>query len=318
MAEEGNVKERASTSDMDNPGVTIEDLQKQLQEIKGKLNDRAVGGIVNHHISSDSEDDSDFFRRVNVRNTETERPRPQIATAREEGEIDNGLNEILNEDENFLDELSNRFEDTGPRGPPVRSYFENFVQNRQNKKMNEAVLKTTEDRCLIPQNIELSVPKVNNAVWNNLHPKVKVIDTKIQKTQGLLNKITGNMLKGANDMLDWRNNETNQIRKTHYQEEIERKMDNVNLLLHANAELNYIRRENICNTFSKDSIYKRLASENIEVSKQFLFGDDLKGTLAEIEVASKIGSKLKGSYSIGYQHGQRHQYHPYSGYNSRM
>ena len=62
--------------------------------------------------------DSDFFRRVNVRNTETERPRPQIATAREEGEIDNGLNEILNEDENFLDELSNRFEDTGPRGPP--------------------------------------------------------------------------------------------------------------------------------------------------------------------------------------------------------
>ena len=41
----------------------------------------------------------------------TERPRPQLATVSEEGEIDNGSNEIFNEDENFLDELISRILD---------------------------------------------------------------------------------------------------------------------------------------------------------------------------------------------------------------
>ena len=239
----------------------------------------------------------------------------------EDGEIgafEQNTDLFAESEDEFLDEIANRENETDLKGPPVRERFETLTKNRRFKRMEESNLNQALNRSLIPQNVNLITPRVNTEIGQNLRPNTKTVDSKIQQVQNIVNKITGNVIKGVDELLNIRARTSDPSRKRDIQGEVERSIDNVHLLLHSNVELSMRRREIICSTF-RNRKHRKLASDRIPLTEQ-LFGDDLNGSLKSIETAERMASQINNRYHPyrfdKYQGSRNRQPRAYKGTNS--
>ena len=225
--------------------------------------------------------------------------------ADEDGEItDHDVSDLSSEDDIF-DAIDRRYNNNNLQGPPVRERFVSMTEKAQFKKMDDAKFDEAMNRALTPQNIDFTVPSVNGEIWQNLNPKVRSFDAELQKNQNNLNRINGNIIKGTDELINYRARTRYLEHKQNFQNEIERNMDNIKLIMHTNIDIAMRRREAICNTF-KIQKYRKLASEKVPLTTE-LFGNNLKESLGSIDAAEKVGHALSRS----------HRYQPYGAYDRK-
>ena len=317
MADSDGSSPRRKSSESDRIHDQLAAMMNEIQSLKTQVNNQNVNDVNNRPAIEDGEvedaGDGDFQDELHP---------PLDRRMRDMADLFQ-VHDADSEDE-ILQDIDNRTNENDLKGPPVRERFQTIAQRRCFKKLDDNNLNQVVNRALIPENVELVTPRCNVEIWQNLHGKAKTIDSKLQQVQSLVNRVVGNTMKCADELLNIRARTADVSRKRELQTEVERSLDNANLLMHANVEISMRRRDAICSrrrdaicsTF-KNPKTRRLASERVELTDQ-LFGNDLSGALKSIDTCDRMGNQInmrRGGFNPyrGNKQSNRsgREYHPY-------
>ncbi|KAK3100333.1 hypothetical protein FSP39_018292 [Pinctada imbricata] len=142
--------------------------------------------------------------------------------------------------------------------------FKSDIDKKAKEQMKEAAEKVKR-----PQNCgSLTTTKVEELIWNRLQPSTRSQDIKFQEVQNFLVKGITVLVNTSNKIIS--NEQKDEISREEIVKEV---MKAVELLSHANFELNIRRRECLKNDIDKEK-YLGLFSQNVPVNEH-LFGGDI-------------------------------------------
>lgn len=213
----------------------------------------------------------------------------------------------------LLQEIEAEYNNDDKSGPDVNVHLANLVNKRFAGKLKEAKLKEKFDLYVRPGNCDkLKVPLVNHELWGKLRPPVKSQDLRLANVQQTIVKATVALTEA-----------TDRITKGNFegkQKIISSLTDSLALLGHATYDLSLRRRDIMRPSINKE--LRALCSQQIPVT-EFLFGDDVQGSLKTIKECNNIASstvtqgsdyKHKPSYSgAGHYRPQGHGSKPFLG-----
>ncbi len=219
------------------------------------------------------------------------RPRPEGAKTAVSVAVD---------DENSDEEIgfAARFAAVSDRGNPIDQNISISLKYLMQTKITDTVLTETMDRYGRPANCKvLFTPKVNAQIWDNVTPKTRSIDLKMQKVQKSL-------IKGITALCAGLDNISAQ------------QQDTLALLANANFELNMLRRELIKPELNPK--FNHLCKPTVKVTEN-LFGDNLPQQMKDIQEEQKATSMTRqGSNRFaapqayrGRRMSRRYNYSPY-------
>lgn len=160
-------------------------------------------------------------------------------------------------------------------------------------KLEEKKLSDICDEILRPENCDnLVVPKVNPTIWDNLNPKTRSLDLKIQRCQKPL-------IKGLAALV------------TSYDGRELSEMEQNILALLANSvfEINMLRKDIIKPNLNQK--YTHLCKQSVTPA-EWLFGDDLPKTVKELEDQQKASVVKSPPYKIGHRIANSTKFMPYN------
>ena len=199
----------------------------------------------------------------------------------EEGEIPS---EVLAEASNALDS-----DDT--IGPAIKDHVAAFVKKAFEKPPKGDGIKKIKDKFPIPSNVDcLGVPRVNEPIFLKLSTTAKNEDKAIQNNQAVFMKVVTAMVK-ITDVLADHEKEGEWVKDI-------MKVSIEAITLSAALKRDWLksRRDDIKPALPED--FKRLASVQVPLSANDLFGDDLEGSIKSVENTNKIAKKMDSTKKV--------------------
>ena len=169
------------------------------------------------------------------------------------------------------------FCDDAPKGRPLAEAVASNVKCLFLKKMDDKKIGDTAEKYATPENVEcLRVPAINEEIWGPMSGKLRTQDLKAQKSQKYL-------IKGITALL------------SNVEEVSDAQKDAVALLVAANNELNFLRRELV-----KPDLNSKLLPlcKSTNPVTQYLFGDDFTKNMRELEAQQKTTAMVMKSQGM--------------------
>lgn len=232
-----------------------------------------------------------------------------------EGEIiDDDSVSIAGSETDLLSELDKDLHEEEVTAPPVAESLAKLTNNRFQASMTVDKVKERMEKYPRPSNCTaLVTPEVNKEIWKSLGKQVQNADIKLQHVQRAIVKAGMALAHSTQSLLRAQ-------RSTGSREDIKTAVsqngDAIALLGHASHELSLCRRANM--KPSLDQGYTGLCSDKVQVTN-YLFGDDLAGSIKEVQELNTLCSKIAPSGSKPKQGGKQYQNQGYykSGYNNK-
>ena len=185
----------------------------------------------------------------------------------------------------FLDSFTlNEVTSLGPDVPPSLGRLANKFLG---VKMEEESHKKKIDLYKIPANVSatLTVPKLNNPIFENLAPHKKKVDINLQKVQKDIQLAAVPIMHAVTNLLEARDSQD----KLELDQVIHNLTDSLAFLGCANSGMLEQRRENL-----KFDLPKNLQALTKEAgsSENWLFGDDLGSKIKELNELNRLNSQL--------------------------
>ena len=209
----------------------------------------------------------------------------------------------------LLKEIEEEYNTEDKTGPDVNLHLANHVNKRFAGKLKDTKLKEKFELYFRPGNCDrLKVPLVNHELWSKLRPPVKTQDLRLANVQQTIVKATVALTEA-----------TDQITKVKGPFEGKQKVitsltDSLALLGHATYELSLRRRDIMRPSINKE--LRALCSPQIPVT-EFLFGDDVQGSLKTIKECNKIANSVTQNQMSDYKHKMGNSLHRPQGNGSR-
>ncbi|XP_046577977.1 uncharacterized protein LOC124285748 [Haliotis rubra] len=197
--------------------------------------------------------------------------------------------ESENEVDAVIFELNAYFNNDDKFGPKVNEVLGRTINEGLRSQLNLEALNQTKDKYQKPENCpNLTVPRVNNQVWNQVKPQTRSIDSKLQNVQSLLAKAFCPILELTDEVMNASRDKKQQI---NLKTLAKKSCDSLRLLSAVFVELTNHRKD----TFKPElkGAYKQLCAHNNPVTDQ-LFGDDLAKQIKDISEAQTLSAKLSG------------------------
>ena len=161
--------------------------------------------------------------------------------------------------------------------------------------MGDEVVKAMTKDIARPENcFGLSEVRTNPLIWKLLSDRAQGMDSRLRTVQI-------SMCKAASVLaflLDEMNTLQSQTPTELGEKFLEKGMEAVGLLGHANANLNFRRREVMKPEIDRE--YGIMCSPNTKFT-EWLFGDNVSGDLKEIQAVNRVQSRLRGRGRGGYR-----------------
>ena len=224
-------------------------------------------------------------RGLVVKSRESRRP---FSTIHLSDDSDREVTAMLGEDEQngdasdkLLQEIEEEYSNDDKSGPDVNVHLANLVNKRFAGKLKEAKLKEKFELYVRPGNCDkLKVPLVNHELWGKLRPPVKSQDLRLANVQQTIVKATVALTEATDQITKVKGNIEGK------QKIISSLTDSLALLGHATYDLSLRRRDIMRPSINKE--LRALCSQQIPVT-EFLFGDDVQGSLKTIKECNNIG-----------------------------
>ena len=184
-----------------------------------------------------------------------------------------------------LTEASNALDEDDTIGPAVKDHVTAFVKKAFEKPLKGDNVKKFKDKFPVPSNIDcLGVPRVNEPIYLKLSATAKNEDKAIQNNQAVFMKVVTALVR-VTDVLAEHENEGEWVSDI-------MKMSTDAITLSASLKRDWLkaRRDDIKPSLPED--FKRLASVDVVLSANDLFGDDLEGSIKSVENTNKIANKM--------------------------
>lgn len=168
-------------------------------------------------------------------------------------------------------------------GPPVHRTVAEAFNRTVKRPLSKETLTDLTSKMKIPENCQLSVPKVNTEIWGHLSNKTKICDLNWQSLQhniayALTNlAVTSNLISSKVG--------TTEISTTLASQILRANMDAANMLGYAMQQINNKRKAEIKPFLNAD--FAGICSSSVPVT-DFLFGNDLKETLKNSKTESMV------------------------------
>ena len=191
-------------------------------------------------------------------------------------------------EDNLLNEIAQDFAEVTPVGDDVCQKLADIINQRWASKLDEQKLKSKMEKYSRPKNCEkLTVPRVNEEIWNTLNHATRGTDLKLVNFQKTLVKVGVALAKSTDTLLAMRAKQTTSEAELKQQlgDLVTYNTDALALLGHTHVELLTRRRELIKPNLNK--VYYPLCSPQTPITEE-LFGNDLQGRLASIKASNKI------------------------------
>ncbi|XP_028417149.1 uncharacterized protein LOC114541424 [Dendronephthya gigantea] len=187
----------------------------------------------------------------------------------------------------FLESLTQAFIPTAQKSPAIESKIAQLIDNMLIGDLSPATVQERVDKYPPPANCEyLTLTTVNEEIWDLMSRKTRSVDLAFQRTQepliqglSVLTNLAGNLVSAIQQ---GKTPETRQI--------LDKVMDSIAILSHANWKLNMKRRELIKPDLNPP--YTRLCKEEIKPSSK-LFGEDLPKHMKDMAEAKKVGQQMQ-------------------------
>lgn len=294
-----------------------ETMCKQFEKLQGTI--EKTWSIDEHELlgSSDEEDGSGMSENGAKNDYRKRRGEPtpkrrrdispsELSDSTEDGKSTNPLSSKTDDNEcEVLTAIAQRLTKTEPTDTTVNEQLAKLVNELmfKSKRPDESKLKEDGEKILRPQNCEsLVVTKVDELIWNRLRPNTRSFDSRVQTVQSMLIKGVIEITKMLNSMLEMKT-KTN-VDKTSSSDEgnveaspkidklIDKGMSAIEMLSHANYELNMRRRECIKPDLNED-YQTSLFSSSVPVNN-FPFGGDTSKRLEDIDKTNRAVKKAMG------------------------
>ena len=189
------------------------------------------------------------------------------------------------------------------KGPKINDKVAGVVNKLCLQRISQDQSKAMIKRHSTPQNVNLTLPKYEPSIWNEIPGKTRVNDIKFQSTQALLIAFVNCQLEVAETLL-----------KTKLEKQvITTYLGGITLAMASNYELNLRRRDAMRPQFKSEFAKGQCSSTN--PADEFLFGGDTAKRIKEIAELNK--SKVcKGQPSRPQGRGQRFSPYPHRGFRS--
>ena len=181
--------------------------------------------------------------------------------------------------------------------------------------MGDETFKALNKEVARPENcLGLREVRTNPLVWKLLSSHAQDVDSRLRGVQMSVCRATSVLAFLLDEMNGLQDNEPTELGKKF----LDKGMEVVGLLGHANANLNWRRREIMRPEIDRD--YGSLCSQNTKVT-EWLFGDDVSGDLKDIQTVNKAQSRLRGrgrgNFRSGFRGGRaRGGFRGYPNFNS--
>ena len=183
----------------------------------------------------------------------------------------------------LISKLTKTLQLTEHVGPAINEDLASLKDKIMREKSNEDKIKDLKKQHETPENCStLSETKVNQGVWNNLDESARSTDLKFQKVQKSL-------VKGIIIIVTEVNKLIGNSGPQNAEDTVGSLMDGLLLLVNANQELNYRRRELMGPQLNAN--YRHLCSSSNPVTS-LLFGDDLPKAVKDISVTNGSAPSL--------------------------
>ena len=187
----------------------------------------------------------------------------------------------------LLEKLSKNVKSKENVGSSVSDELGNIVNDLLSNGMSDDTLKEQKEKYSRPENCTfLTVPKVNEEIWQHAHDTIKSKDIKFQNIQKVLMKGLTVVVELMNKTMVAIENQSAVSRS----EILDGLSDAVSFLSSANQEIN-MRRKELWRP-ELDESYKALYIYNKPVTTM-LFGDNLPQKVKELSDTKKGGRKIK-------------------------
>ena len=191
-----------------------------------------------------------------------------------------------------LSDIEQDYESPNDVGSEVHAKYAKLLRTMAKGKMAPEKLKAKQEKHKRPANCDLLVvPRVNPEIWSVMDNTARAMDLKIQRIQKNILTATLAMIKVGNTCFT----STKKEMKTKLRDEcLFDTSDAIGVNLKTIHDLSMERRTKILSAPNINQKYRKLASEEVEISDQ-LFGNDLRSVLSSIESSSKLGISMTQS-----------------------
>lgn len=168
-------------------------------------------------------------------------------------------------------------------GPPVHRTVADAFNRTVKRPLSKETITELVSKIKIPENCQLSVPKVNAEIWSHLPNKAKITDLNWQSLQHNIAYAITNMAITSNFISSKVG--TAEISSPMASHILRANMDAANMLGSAMQQINNKRKGEIKPYLNAD--FAGICSSNVPVT-HFLFGNDLKETLKNSKTESLV------------------------------
>ncbi len=190
-------------------------------------------------------------------------------------------------------------------GPPVHRTVADAYNRTVKRPLSKETIADLTSKMKIPENCQLSVPKVNAEIWSHLPSKSKISDLNWQSLQQNISyaitnlAVTSNVISGKVGSAEISSPMASQILRAN--------MDAANMLGNAMQQINVKRKSEIKPFLNAD--FSGICSSSVPVTN-FLFGDDLKETLKNSKTESLVMKQTFTRRSHSNFRGKPYDYRP--------
>ena len=190
------------------------------------------------------------------------------------------------EEESVLTSKGKEIELDDSVGPPLQDPVADFISKSCGKKWKQKELEKKKAAYPKPSNAEcLSTPKINEAVFAKLGTQAKNRDRGWQNNHITFVSAVSAMSRVADVLM------VHEKSAPWVKEALSLSADALNLCGALNSEWTKSRREDIKTYLPED--FKRLVSDENPASKNWLFGDDLEGSIKAVESHNRLAKKME-------------------------
>ena len=196
----------------------------------------------------------------------------------------------------------------------VSSQLADIINKRWQTKMPSEKLKSLLTKYNRPENCEnLTVPRVNSQIWNNIEKHHKMSDVRMSHVQEHMVKACTAIARSLDHLINTQNDPS----KIEHRLLIEQLVEATALLGNAHHDMSLIRRAKLKPAIRKE--YADLCSSSAPVTS-LLFGDDLNKQLEDLKKGASLTTVSRrpgvSTYHSGYRPGYRSGYgQPYDNRN---
>ncbi|XP_038072973.1 uncharacterized protein LOC119741294 [Patiria miniata] len=193
-----------------------------------------------------------------------------------------------------LQDYEQLYDDGSATGAPINEKLAGLMTKMMRQKLADDKVTEKLKSLERPSNVEaLGVTRVNPEVWNTLKPKTRSLDIKMQKAQQSLLAGVVPIVRAIESLMATANAPSASDKLDNARVEINRLLDAVSMIGHANRELNLRRRDLIKPDLNQQ--FGGLCSAQVPITG-LLFGDNLTQKCKDIQETNKLGHKVGQRY----------------------